>query len=125
MSFTVTAEQRATFESDGVVKLPGAIDAALVEELGGCFEWAVQHPGPVVFGNRHPGPERSRHSAGAHAARAGADGDEVVFEFRHCPAVRCVFQATTYRARGTFSRPSIEIKPHRRPGPSEDGHGGW
>ena len=51
MSFRVTAEQRNAFDEDGVVKLTGAVDPALLEELNSCFEWAVRHPGPVLFGN--------------------------------------------------------------------------
>ena len=31
MSYTVTAEQQATFQKDGVVKLPGVIDAGLLD----------------------------------------------------------------------------------------------
>lgn len=51
MSYTVTAEQQATFQKDGVVKLPGVIEPGLLDELGSCFEWAAKHPGPVVFGD--------------------------------------------------------------------------
>ena len=49
MTFTVTAEQRNTFQHDGVVKLPGAIEANSLNELNQCFDWAIEHPGPILF----------------------------------------------------------------------------
>ena len=49
MTFTVTAEQRNTFQHDSVVKLPRAIEANSLNELNQCFDWAIEHPGPILF----------------------------------------------------------------------------
>lgn len=49
MAFKVTDEQRRQFRDDGIVKLPGAIDMSLVDELRRCFDWAVHHTGPTLF----------------------------------------------------------------------------
>lgn len=51
MSYSITTEHRNIFQQDGVVKLADAIDIALLEELNRCFDWSVNHPGPIVFGN--------------------------------------------------------------------------
>ena len=51
MDYTVTNEHRNTFQQDGVVKLPGVIDAKLLEQLNRCFDRSVNNPGPIVFGS--------------------------------------------------------------------------
>lgn len=51
MSNAVTPEQRKTFQRDGVVKLPGVIDGALLDELNRCFDRSVSDPTARAFGN--------------------------------------------------------------------------
>jgi len=51
MSYEITEEHRQTFQDDGIVKLPGVLDSALLDELNACFDWAVQNPGPTRIGD--------------------------------------------------------------------------
>jgi len=53
MTFEVTQAHRSAFAEDGIVKLAGAIDRVLFEELHSCWDWSVQHPGPIASGKPH------------------------------------------------------------------------
>ena len=45
LNFDISAMRRR-FQEDGVVFLPGVLDAAALELACGCFEWTLAHPGP-------------------------------------------------------------------------------
>ncbi len=51
MTYHVTEDQKRALREDGIVKLPGLVDAALLDELDACFRWSVAHPGPIAVGN--------------------------------------------------------------------------
>ncbi|MYE83370.1 MAG: hypothetical protein F4X36_16335 [Gammaproteobacteria bacterium] len=51
MPYHVTEDQKRALREDGIVKLPGLVDAALLTELNACFWWSVAHPGPIAVGN--------------------------------------------------------------------------
>ena len=51
MSYSVSDDQKRALREDGIVKLPGVVDPAMLEELNACFEWTVAHPGPIAVGN--------------------------------------------------------------------------
>ena len=51
MARQVTEEEKRALREDGIVKLPGLVDAALLAELNTCFWWSVAHPGPIAVGN--------------------------------------------------------------------------
>ena len=50
MEVHITKDQQRTFADDGIVKLPGLISAALLDEIRACFEWSIAHPGPIASG---------------------------------------------------------------------------
>ena len=50
MEFNVTEDQRRALHDDGIVKLSGLVDSTLLDELKACFEWSVDHPGPIAVG---------------------------------------------------------------------------
>ena len=65
MEFTVTEDQRRALHDDGIVKLPGLVDPALLDELNACFKWSVDHPGPIALGS--------------------TEGEDILFMFDHQP----------------------------------------
>ena len=50
MTYQITEDQKKSFVEDGIVKLPGLINPALLKELNVCFEWSIAHPGPIASG---------------------------------------------------------------------------
>ena len=50
MTYQITEDQKKSFVEDGIVKLPGLINPALLNELNVCFEWSIAHPGPIASG---------------------------------------------------------------------------
>ncbi|NKB96895.1 MAG: phytanoyl-CoA dioxygenase [Pseudomonadales bacterium] len=50
MSFAVNQTHVSAFAKEGIVKLKGAIDADLLQEIQSCWDWSVKHPGPFATG---------------------------------------------------------------------------
>ena len=50
MGIHITEDQKRALADDGIVKLPGLIDSALLDELNTCFEWSIAHPGALAVG---------------------------------------------------------------------------
>lgn len=46
----VTAEARDAFRRDGVCRLVGAIDPHALADLERCWQWSMDHPGPLSSG---------------------------------------------------------------------------
>ncbi len=50
MEFNVTEDQRRALHDDGIAKLSGLVDSTLLDELNACFDWSIDHPGPIAVG---------------------------------------------------------------------------
>lgn len=44
----ITAEQRAAYARDGVVHLPGVLNARALREAQAAYDWSFAHPGPLA-----------------------------------------------------------------------------
>lgn len=42
------SREREIFQRDGVVKLEGVLDAAMLRKCEDCFTWSLTHPGPLA-----------------------------------------------------------------------------
>ena len=90
--FKLEEMHRRTFENDGIVKLPGAIDAELLEALNRCFDWAVANPGPTLIGDAE-GDEFSFVDLGNPAGRAMY---EEVLRSSHLPQLASALWQSKY-----------------------------
>src|SRR5690349_7139046 len=46
MAVRIGQELRGAYARDGVVFLPGALDAAALADAQGAYDWSLAHPGP-------------------------------------------------------------------------------